>query len=325
MYAGCESTMEWLNYHHLLYFWTVAREGSIVRACEKLGLAQPTISGQLRLLEETLGEKLFRKRGRGLALTEVGQVVYGYADEIFGLGQELQDVLKERPSDRRLRLVVGVSDSIPKLIAYRVLRPALEMQPAVRIICDEGSPEHLLSELAEHRIDVVLSDAPIPAAMPLKAYNHVLGTSSASIFAARRFAGRYKKNFPKSLDGAPFLLPMQHSSQRRPLEQWFESQGIRPSVVGEFKDIALLSTFGQGGAGAFAGPTAIEKEISENYRVTPVGRVDSIVERYYAISIERKLKHPAVVTISEAARETLFASAPAGATGRKVTSGTARP
>ncbi|SRR5579884_2957581 len=302
--------MEWLNYHHLLYFWTVAKEGSIVRACEKLGLAQPTISGQLKSLELTLGEKLFAKRGRGLALTEIGQVVYRYANEIFALGRELQDVLKDGPKELRLRLVVGVSDSIPKLIAYRILRPALEMERAVQIVCDEGSPEYLLSELAEHRIDVVLSDAPIPPAAPLKAYNHLLGTSTATIFAASRVAARYRRNFPGSLHGAPFLLPTPQSSQRRPIEQWFESQGIRPRVVGEFKDTALMATFGQAGAGVFAGPTAIEKEISENYRVSPIGRMASIVERYFAISIERKLKHPAVVAISEAARETLFAREP---------------
>ena len=300
--------MEWLNYHHLLYFWTVAKEGSIARACEKLRLAQPTISGQLRLLEESVGEKLFVKQGRGLALTEVGQVVYRYADEIFGIGRELQDVLKGRPRGRPLRLLVGVSDLIPKLIAYRVLRPALQMPEPVQIVCDEGPPEHLLGELAEHRIDIVLSDAPIPPTVPVKAYNHLLGTSTATIFVAPRLAGRYRKNFPRCLDGAPFLLPMQDSSLRRPLEQWFDSNNIRPAIIGEFKDRALMATFGQAGTGAFAAPTAIEKEIRLQYRVTPIGRVESIVERFYAISAERKLKHPAVVAISEAAREKLFAN-----------------
>ena len=198
--------MEWLNYHHLLYFWTVAKEGSIARACDKLRWAQLTISGQLRLLEETLGEKLFVKQGRGLAMTEVGQVVYRYAEEIFGLGRELQDVLKNRPRGRPLRLLAGGSDLIPKLIAYRVQRPALEMPEPVQIICDEGPPEHLLAELAEHRMDVVLSDAPIPPTVPVKAYNHLLGTSTASIFAAPQMAARYRKNFPACLDGAPFSL-----------------------------------------------------------------------------------------------------------------------
>ena len=300
--------MEWLNYHHLLYFWTVAKEGSIARACEKLRLAQPTISGQLRQLEDTLGEKLFVKQGRGLAITEVGQVVYGYADEIFGLGRELQDVLKGRPQGRPLRLVAGVSDLIPKLIAYRVLSPALKMRDPVHIVCDEGPPEHLLAEFAEHRIDIVLSDAPIPPTVPVKAYNHLLGTSTVTIFAAPKLAARYRKNFPASLDRAPFLLPMRESSLRRPLEQWFESENVRPAIIGEFKDRALMTTFGQAGTGIFAAPTAIEKEVRQEYRVVSIGRVDSIVERFYAITAERKLKHPAVVAISEAAREKLFAN-----------------
>lgn len=305
--------MEWLNYHHLLYFWTVAKEGSIARACEKLRLAQPTISGQLRLLEESVGEKLFVKQGRGLALTDVGQVVFRYADEIFGIGRELQDVLKGRPRGRPLRLLAGVSDLIPKLIAYRILRPALEMAEPVQIICDEGPPEHLLAELAEHRIDIVLSDAPIPPTIPVKAYNHLLGTSTATIFAAPKLAALYRKNFPRCLDGAPFLLPMNESSLRRPLEQWFESNNIRPTIIGEFKDRALMTTFGQAGAGVFAAPTAIEKEIRQQYGVAPIGRVESITERFFAISAERRLKHPAVITISEAAREKLFANHPARA------------
>jgi LysR family transcriptional activator of nhaA len=241
-------------------------------------------------------------------MTEVGQVVYRYADEIFGLGRELQDVLKGRPRGRPLRLHAGVSDLIPKLIAHRVLRPALEMPEPVQIVCDEGSPEHLLAELAEHRMDIVLSDAPIPPTVAVKAYNHVLGTSTATIFAAQQLATRYRKNFPACLDGAPFLLPMRESSLRRPLEQWFDTENIRPAIIGEFRDRALMATFGQAGAGVFAAPTAIQKEIREQYRVVAIGRVDSIVERFYAISAERRLKHPAVVKICEEARETLFAN-----------------
>jgi LysR family transcriptional regulator, transcriptional activator of nhaA len=302
--------MEWLNYHHLLYFWTVAKEGSIARACEKLRLAQPTISGQLRQLEAALGEKLFVRRGRGLAMTEVGRVVYRYADEIFGLGRELQDVLKGRPRGRSLRLMVGVSDLIPKLIAYEVLRPVLEMPEPVQIVCDEGSPEHLISELAEHRLDIVLSDAPIPPHVPVKAFSHLLGTSTISIFAAPKIAARYRRNFPASLNDAPFLMPMPESGMRRPLEQWFDSAGIEPRVVGEFKDGALMATFGQAGAGLFAAPSAVEKEVRKHYGVAAVGRAASAVERYYAISADRKLKHPAVVAITDAARRKLFAAAP---------------
>jgi LysR family transcriptional activator of nhaA len=300
--------MEWLNYHHLLYFWTVAKEGSIARACEKLRLAQPTISGQLRLLEDTLGEKLFTKMGRGLVMTEVGQVVYRYADEIFGLGRELQDVLKGRPRGRPLRLLVGVSDLVPKLIAHRILQPALEMPETVQIVCHEDTPERLLAELAEHRLDVVLSDAPITSMIRVKAFNHLLGSSGVTVFGAPALAARHRKNFPESLDGAPFLLPLEGSSLRRSLEQWFESENIRPKLVGEFKDSALLKTFGQAGAGLFVAPDAIEKEVREHYKVTAVGRTDAVTERFYAISVERKLKHPAVVMISEAARDKLFAN-----------------
>jgi LysR family transcriptional activator of nhaA len=300
--------MTWLNYHHLLYFWTVAKEGSIARACEKLRLAQPTISGQLRLLEEALGEKLFAKQGRGLVLTEVGQVVYQYADEIFGLGRELQDVLKGRPRGRALRLVVGISDLMPKLVAYRVLQPVLAMPEPVQLVCDEDTPDRLLADLAERRVDVVLSDSPIPPTVPVKAFNHLLGTCPVTVFGAPQLAARHRRNFPASLDGAPFLLPLEGSALRRSLEQWFDSQKIRPRLVGEFKDAALMKTFGQAGAGLFAAPSAIEKEIREHYRVAVLGRIESIAERFYAISVERRLKHPAVLAISEAARETVFAS-----------------
>ena len=298
--------MEWINYHHLLYFWTAAKEGSIARACEKLTLAQPTISGQLRLLEEALGEKLFTRAGRGLVMTEVGRVVFRYADEIFSLGREMQDVLKGRPGGRPLRLFVGISDMVPKLIAYRVLQPALAMSESVHLICEEGSPEHLLADLAEHRLDVVLSDTPVSSLVRVKAFNHRLGTCGVTLFAVSKIAVRYRKEFPASLDDAPFLLPTKGSSLRNALDQWFDEHKIRPRLVGEFKDSALMKTFGQAGAGIFAAPSAIEKEVREHYKVGVVGRVDSITERFYAISVERKLKHPAVVAIREAARDRLF-------------------
>ena len=303
MYSG---PMEWLNYHHLLYFWTVAKEGSIARACEKLNLAQPTISGQLKQLEETLGEKLFAKKGRGLAMTEVGQVVYRYAEEIFGLGRELQDVLKGQPLGRPLRLLVGISDLMPKMIASRILQPALSMAQPVQIVCDEDTPERLLAQLADHRLDVVLSDAPIPPMLRVKSFNHLLGSCTLTVLGSPDLANKYRKNFPASLNGAPFLLPMEGASLRRTLEQWFDSVGVHPRLVGEFKDSAMMYTFGQEGAGLFAVPTVIEKEARQHYHVSLVGAIDSVVERTYAISIERKLKHPAVVAILEAARENLF-------------------
>ncbi|HVT95810.1 MAG TPA: transcriptional activator NhaR [Bryobacteraceae bacterium] len=298
--------MEWLNYHHLLYFWTVAKEGSIARACEKLLLAQPTISGQLRMLEASLGEKLFARQGRGLRLTEVGQVVFRYAEEIFALGRELQDVLKGSPPGRPLRLTVGISDMVPKLIAYRVLEPSLKMSQPVRLICHEDGQERLLAELAEHRLDVVLSDAPVTTAMRVKAFNHLLGASGVTLFGTASLAKRYRRDFPKRLNGAPFLLPADGCSLRRSLEQWLEAKKIIPARVGEFKDRALMKAFGSAGAGLFPAPTAIEAEVKARYRVTAVGRLDSVIERFYAISIERKLKHPAAVTICETAANRLF-------------------
>ena len=299
--------MEWLNYHHLLYFWTVARAGSIARACRQLRLAQPTISGQIRALEDSLGEKLFQRAGRGLVLTEVGQVVYRYADEIFSIGRELTDVLKGRPqAGRPARFLVGISDALPKLIAYRVLAPVLAMTETVRMVCHEDKPERLLAELSSHALDLVLTDAPPGPATRVRAYNHLLGSCGVSLFAAPALAARCRRNFPASLDGVPFLLPLETSTLRGALEHWFEAHGIRPRVAGEFQDTALLNTFGQAGIGVFAAPSAIEKEVRQYYRVSPIGRLEGVVERFYAISVERRLKHPAVLAISETARTELF-------------------
>lgn len=294
--------MEWLNYHHLLYFWVVAREGSIARACEKLRLAQPTISGQIRALENSLDEKLFARSGRNLVLTEVGRVVFRYAEEIFSLGRELTDTLKGRPTGRPPRLLVGVADVLPKLVAYRLLDPALHLPNPPKIIVLEGKPDRLLAELAVHGLDVVLTDAPIGPAIKVRAFNHLLVDSPVSLFAAPRLASAYRRGFPRSLDGAPFLLPTVNTALRQNLEKWFDAEGIRPLVVGEFEDSGLLKTFGQEGHGLFAAPSLIESEVRRQYRVQVIGRLESIRERFYAVSIERKLKHPAVVAISEAAR-----------------------
>ncbi len=298
--------MEWLNYHHLLYFWTVAKEGSIAKACEQLRLAQPTISGQLRQLELSLGEKLFVKSGRGLVLTEVGRMAFQYAEEIFGLGRELQNQLKGGPNPRRQRLLVGVSDMVPKLIAYRILQPAMQMTESVRLVCEEDTPERLLTDLSEHRLDVVLSEVPVTAMPRLKAFNHLLGTCGVTLFGTAELAKRYRKGFPQSLQGAPLLLPAQGSTLRRSIDRWLETNGIRPVVAGEFKDSALMKAFGQAGAGLFPGPSAIEKEIFEHYRTRGAGRMDTVTESFYAISVERKIKHPAVTVICEAARDQLF-------------------
>ncbi len=299
--------MNWLNYHHLLYFWTVAREGSISRACDQLHVAQPTISSQLRKLEKSIGSQLFKRVGRNLVLTETGQLVLRYADEIFSLGQELTDVIQGRPVGSPLRFVVGVADVLPKLIAYRLIEPALQLSDPVQLTCDEGKLNDLLMELAAHRFDLVLSDSPISPTVNVKAYSHLLGECSVSIFGTAQVARKLRRNFPASLDGARFLLPLGITALRRSLDHWFESHGIRPQVVAEFEDNALLKIFAQEGTGIFAAPSVIEEEICRQYRVRPIGELPDVKERYYAISVERKMRHPAIVAISERAREELFA------------------
>lgn len=303
--------MEWLNYHHLLYFWTVAKRGSIARACEELSLAQPTISGQLRALENNLGEKLFARQGRRLVLTEVGRIVYQYAEEIFALGSELKDVLKGRPRNRPMVLIVGVSDLIPKLIAYRILQPALAMRGGVLIECYEDTPEKLLLSLAAHELDLVLTDGPAQSAARVRVFNHLLGSSGVGLFASPPLANFYRKRFPDSLTGAPFLLPMKNSGFRQILDQWLETHAIRPRILGEFQDTALLTMFGQAGAGIFAAPLAIEREVKSRYRVAKIGNLGTTVTEYYAISAERKIKHPAGTVIAEVARHKLFGVVPA--------------
>ena len=294
--------MEWLNYHHLLYFWVVAREGSIARATEVLNLTQPTISAQIRLLEESLGEKLFRKEGRGLALTDVGRIVQQYADEIFTLGQELKDTVKGRPTGRIPKLVVGIADVVPKLIAYRLVQPAFELQQGIEVVCLEDTPNRLLASLALHELDLVISDAPIGAGVSVRAFNHLLGESGVTIFGASPLAAKYRKGFPASLEGAPLLMPAPGADLRRVLDQWLAANDVRPRVVAEFADSALMKIFGQEGLGLFAGTTAIEKEICRQHDVAVVGRIPELRERFYAISVERRIKHPAVIAITNRAK-----------------------
>lgn len=297
--------MEWLNYHHLLYFWTVAREGTIARASEELRLAQPTISGQIRVLEDQLGEKLFQRSGRNLVLTDMGRLVYRYADDIFGLGRELMDTLKDRPTGRPLRFQVGVADEVSKVIAYRLLEPAMRLDQPVYMVCRDGAADRLLTELATHALDLVIADTPMSPTVKVKAFSHPLGETSVTVFGTAKLGAPRRKNFPKSLDGAPFLLPTAGKTLRRTLDQYFDQQSIRPRIIAELDDSALLTTFGQAGAGLFVGPAVLEKEITRQFGVTVVGRLDSVRERYYAISVERRLKHPAVIAISEAANEML--------------------
>jgi len=298
--------MEWLNYHHLLYFWTVAKEGSIVRASDKLSLTQATISAQLRSFEENLGEKLFTRVGRRLILTETGRLAFRYAEEIFSLGREFMDTLKGRPSGQPLRFRVGITDVLPKLIAQRLLEPAFQIPETVRMICHEGKTDALLAHLALHELDLILTDAPVGSGIKVRAFNHSLGDCGLTIFAAAKLAAKYRRGFPRSIVGAPFLLPTDNTTMRRSLNQWFEAEAIHPVVAGEFEDSALLTVFGQQGKGLFAAPSAIETEVLDQYGVQVLGRLEDVREHFYAISIERKLKHPAVIAICEAAKKTLF-------------------
>jgi LysR family transcriptional activator of nhaA len=297
--------MEWLNYHHLLYFWTVAREGTIARASLELHLAQPTISGQIRALEDQLGEKLFQRSGRNLVLTDMGRVVYRYADDIFSIGRELMDTLRDRPTGRPMRFQVGVADEVTKIIAYRLLEPALRLPVPIQIVCRDGAPERLLTDLATHSLDLVIADTPVSPSIKVKVFSHALGETPVTVFGIAKLAAPRRKNFPRSLDGAPFLVPTGGKTLRRTLDQFFEQQQIRPRIVAELDDSALLTTFGQAGAGLFVAPTVLEREVMRQFGVTVVGRLDAVRERYFAISVERRLKHPAVVAISEAANEML--------------------
>jgi LysR family transcriptional regulator, transcriptional activator of nhaA len=299
------STMEWLNYHHLLYFWVVAREGSIAGATKKLHLTQPTISAQIRLLEDSLGEKLFEKSGRRLVLTDAGRMALRYADEIFALGRELRDTLRDRPTGRPVKVHVGIADVVPKLVAYRVLRPAFAAAPEIELICREAPSEMLFQLLAQHEVDLVLTDRP-SSGMPLRAYNHVLGESGTTFFAVPASASALRRGFPESLEGAPMLLPSQNTQLRRALEHWFDATGITPRRVGEFDDLALMTAFGRAGSGVFPGPTALEEEIESQYQVRVVGRLPEVRERFYAVTAERKIKNPIVSAITSAARREVF-------------------
>ena len=298
--------MEWLNYHHLLYFWLVAREESLARASQKLRLAQSTVSGQVRTLEESLGQKLFVRSGRRLQLTDTGRLVFRYADEIFTVGRELQDTLKGRPVGRPLSLVVGIADVVPKLVARRLIEPALQLDEPVRLVCREGRPERILAALATHEIDVVISDSPVPPSIRVQAFNHLLGECDVTFLATKALAEAHRRKFPASLDGAPMLLPAERTTLRRALDQWFNTMGIQPQVVGEFEDSALLKVFGQTGLGIFAAPSVIAHNVRRQYQVRSVGRTGDVTEKFYAISVERRIQHPAVVAIQEAARTKLF-------------------
>jgi LysR family transcriptional activator of nhaA len=299
--------MEWVNYHHLLYFWVVAREGGLVAAGKVLRLSHPTLSAQIHSLQDQLGEKLFTKVGRKLALTDAGRVVFRYADEIFTLGREMVDTVRGRSTGQPRRLDVGIADVVPKLVVRRLLQPALSLPEPVRLVCHEGAYEKLLADLALHSLDIVISDAPVPTGSSIRAFNHLLGETGVSFFGTKELVRTYQKGFPASLDGAPLLLPLESLTLRRSLNQWFDRNAIKPRVVAEFEDSALLKVFGGDGVGLFPAPDVVETEVMSQYGVQLLGRVDAVRERFYAISVERRLKHPAVLAISDAARQELLA------------------
>lgn len=305
--------MEWLNYHHLHYFWMVAREGGLAPAAAKLRLSPPTLSAQINALEGALGEDLFQKSGRRLVLTEAGEVAFRYAEEIFSLGREMVGALRSGTAGKPVRLAVGVAQSVPKLIARSILDAVKDMDPPVQLLCREEPPDRLLADLAVHALDVVLTDAPSSNTTNVKVYNHLLGESPLAIFGTKELCDRYRPGFPESLQGAPFLLPTDASVTRRALEAWFDHLKIRPVFTGEFDDSALLKSFAQAGTGLCAAPAVIQREMMRQYGLSRLGLARGVIERFYALTSERRLRHPALINLTEHARVRLFHRAKPGA------------
>jgi LysR family transcriptional regulator, transcriptional activator of nhaA len=297
--------MDWLNYHHLRYFWAVAREGSLRKASEKLHVSQPSISAQLQSLQQSLGESLFRRSGRTLALTEMGRVVFGYADEIFSLGQDLLGAVKGHPANRPIKFSVGITDSVPKLVAKEILKPVFSHIPQVQVVCQEGKIEDLLAQLAALRLDIVLADEPASTSLKFKTFNHLLGICGVTFCAAPSLARKLRRGFPKSLDGAPALLPIYNTNLRRSLEKWFQAMNIRPHIVGEFEDAALMTVVASDGLGFMPMASVVGKELSR-YELEIIGTTEKCSDQFYAISGERRLTHPAVKLITERAQRQLF-------------------
>lgn len=297
-----------LNYRQLLYFWSVAKAGGMARAAEQLHLTPQTLSGQIAQLEETLGVSLFRRAGRRLELTETGHLTLSYAEEIFQVGSELEETLRNRQGERPFLFRVGIADMVPKSIAYRLLAPALALPEPVRMVCREDKFEQLLAELAIHRLDMVLADSPLPPGMDVKGYSHRLGECGLTFFAAPGLAARLEGGFPHLLHGAPLLIPSESGAVRAPLLRWLRGKDIHPRLVGEFDDGALMKAFGQAGAGVFPAPTAIAAEVAAQYGVVPLGRTEAVTESFFLITVERKISHPAALAVSEAARHGLFST-----------------
>ena len=298
--------MEWLNYHHLYYFWVIAGEGSITKACARLNLSQPALSLQLRTLEEAIGEKLFERVGRNLVLTDVGKMTYRYAEEIFTLGKELTNTLTGNQTEHRIRLVVGIAEVVPKMVAYKLLKIAFQQFEHIKLVCWEGRLERLLGELALHTLDIVISDSPVPPTVSVEAHSHLIGETEVSLFGTEPMARQYRRKFPTSLNGARVLLPTNNSTLRRGMEEWFRKHNLTPLIVGEFEDGATMKAFGQEGHGLFPGSSVVAKEISRQYQVRTVGCIEGLTERFYAITVDRRIKHPAVLTILNTAKEAIF-------------------
>jgi LysR family transcriptional activator of nhaA len=295
-----------LNYKQLHYFWNVAKAGSITRAAERLHLTPQTISGQLGELERSLGTDLFRRIGRRLELTSAGKLALSHADEIFQIGNELEQSLRSGAGSAEQSFRVGVADAVPKSLAYQLLAPAMALAEPVRLICYEDKLERLFAELAIHQLDLVIADRPLPSELGVKGYNHSLGQCAIAFYAVPELAARYRSRFPHSLDGAPFLLPGDKVAVHAPLARWFNEQQIQPHIIGKFDDSALMKAFGKAGAGVFPAPAILNDEIRAQYGVEVIGCAHEVMVRYYAISIERRLTHPAVVAVSEAAKQSLF-------------------
>lgn len=295
-----------LNYRQLHYFWVVAKTGSIVRACEQLNLTPQTISGQISLLEQTFGVELFRRVGRQLELTEAGRQTLPYAEQMFQLGGELEAMLRAQPNEQQTLFRVGVADVVPKSIVYRLIAPTMELSEPIRITCREDKLERLLADLAIQRLDLVISDSPMPTHLDIKGYSQKLGECGISFFATRALAERYGDNFPYGLQGAPLLIPGAETVVRSRLLRWFAEQQIQPRIIGEFDDSALMQAFGQSGSGVFIAPSVIAEEVTRQYGVELIGQTDAVSESFYAISVERKVKHPGIVAITEGARRELF-------------------
>lgn len=299
--------MEWLNYHHLRYFWSVAREGHVGRAAQAMNVSQPSVSAQLRLLEDAVGEPLFHRKGRRLTLTDTGRTVLDYADDIFALGRELQSVMQRGSGGRRaLRLHVGVTDSLPKLVAHRLMEPIYAAEPAIHLIVREGKLDQLLPALATHRLDIVLTDEPAPGNVALRMFSHALGGCAIDLCATRTLAAKWRRRFPQSLHGAPALLPAAQSALRRDLETWFAAAGVRPHLAGEFEDLALMKIASAAGHGFVPVHRVVAEDARQRFGLAPIGPAGACRAEFFAITVERRLKHPGIVAVVENAHARLF-------------------